>query len=182
MGKRSDFERKKGDFYPTPFEPCAALFPFLKPATRFIEPCAGDGRLIRHFESQGHKCLYACDIDPQGEGIETRDALSCFGDTLFDDGFRLPPCDLIITNPPWERPALHAMISAFVNHADTWFLFDADWKETKQAAPFKALCRDIVPVGRVKWIEDSKGGGMENAAWYRFSATPGPTIFHFRAD
>lgn len=173
MGKRSDFERIENDFYPTPFEAVVPLFPFLKPGLRFIEPCAGDGRLIKHLETVGLKCVYACDIAPQAQGIEQRDVL------FFDSA--LPPCDLIITNPPWDRPALHAMIERFTAQADTWLLFDADWMHTVQAAPYKALCRKIVSVGRVKWIEGSANGGMENAAWYLFSSQPGPTEFHFRA-
>lgn len=180
MGKRSNFERKKGDFYPTPFEPCAVLFPFLPPRTCFIEPCAGDGRMIEHFESQGHNCIYACDIDPQADGIEKRDVLTCFDGNLLSDGFMLPRCEMIITNPPWERAPLHAMIGAFTSHADTWLLFDADWKETLQAGPFGALCRDIVPVGRVSW-EGNGVAGKENSSWYRFSKKGHGTQFHFRA-
>lgn len=185
MGKRSAFERVKGDFYPTPFSAVEPLFPFLRPGQTFIEPCAGDGRLIRHLQKAGLTCVYACDIDPQGEGIYKRDVLSCQDNNLLGDGFRLPPADLIITNPPWERNEdgtgpLHEMITMFSDITETWLLFDADWKETKQATQFKHLCRDIIPVGRVKWIEDSKGAGKENAAWYRFSNMPGRCVFHFR--
>lgn len=174
MGKRSEFERIERDYYPTPLEAVFPLFPHLPLCSKFIEPCAGDGRLIRHLESMGgHKCVYACDIEPQAEGIEQRDVL------FFDAP--LPPCDLIISNTPWEREVLHAMIEKFTYHADTWLLFDADWVHTLQAVPYKDLCKKIVSIGRVQWIEGSKTSGMENAAWYFFSKNgPIGTQFYFR--
>ena len=46
MGKRSDFERKPRDFYPTPREAIEPLIPHLPETGLFAEPCAGDGRLI----------------------------------------------------------------------------------------------------------------------------------------
>ena len=87
---------------------------------------------------------------------------------------------MIITNPPWERDPLHAMIKKFSAHAPTWLLFDADWMHTGQAAPFAGLCKKIVSVGRVQWIEGSKSSGMENACWYLFIPVSGPTEFCFR--
>jgi hypothetical protein len=40
-------------------------------------------------------------------------------------------------------------------------------------------CSDIVPIGRVKWIEGSKHADKDNYAWYRFDTRhkSGP-IFH----
>src|SRR3954453_11893131 len=105
MPKRSNYERREGDAYFTPYEAVIPLLPHLAPRTQFIEPCAGDGRLIKHLERHGHECVYACDIEPQGQGIERRDVL------FFDQGFR--PCDAIITNPPWLREPLHQMIELF---------------------------------------------------------------------
>lgn len=161
MGKRSNFDLKPLQKYYTPFEGAEPLFAHLPIYTKFIEPCAGDGRLVRHLESRGgNQCVYACDIAPEGEGIEQRDVL--FFDSV------LPPCDMIITNPPWEREILHQMIDRFVQHADTWLLFQADWAHTIQAIPFEDLCKKIVSVGRVSW-EENGVSGMENVAWYLFS-------------
>ncbi len=167
MGKHSNFERKKDDFYPTPYEAVPALLPHLfefvtpgNPLPLFVEPCAGDGRLIRHLESHGFHCVYACDLEPKAEGIEQKDVL------FFDAA--LPACDLIITNPPWERDAFHAMIDKFSGHAPTWLLADADWAHTVQAAPFmQDCCVKIVSVGRISW-EGNDVSGKDNCCWYYF--------------
>ena len=51
MGKRSNFERIERDFYPTPISALAPLVPHLPIAFGYIEPCAGDGRLIEHLKT-----------------------------------------------------------------------------------------------------------------------------------
>lgn len=171
MGKRSNFERKELEKYYTPYEAVVPLLPFLPLNTKFIEPCAGDGRLINHLEQHGHDCVYACDIAPENTEIEQRDV-------LFFDG-NLPSCDMVITNPPWDRVPLHAMIDKFTAHADTWLLFDADWMHTIQAKPYKNLCDTIVSIGRVSW-EGNGVSGMDNCCWYLFSKTASRTKFYFR--
>lgn len=158
MGKRSNFERKPHDFYPTPYEAVLPLLPHLSRST-FIEPCAGDGRLIAHLEKHGHKCAYACDIEPQADGIEKRDVL------FF--GWHCPSADFIITNPPWERDSLHRMIFMFKQERPTWLLFDADWMHTTQAAPFLKSCSKIISIGRISW-EGNGVSGMDNCCWYLF--------------
>jgi hypothetical protein len=50
MGKRSDFQRKPRDFYPTPFAAVEPLIGHLPRKFKFSEPCAGDGQLCRHLE------------------------------------------------------------------------------------------------------------------------------------
>lgn len=163
MGKRSDFERIGKDFYRT-FDPRAVtpLLPHLPPRTRFIEPCAGAGDLIRQLEAFGHRCTAAFDIDPRKEGIVRRDALSDPWPS------NVPFATHIITNPPWSRPALHAMIESFSEILPTWLLFDADWQHTKQSAPYWPRVRKVVSVGRVRWIDGSAHDGKDNCAWYLF--------------
>ena len=70
MGKRSDFERKPRDFYPTPIEAVYPLLPHLPEGFTFAEPCAGNGALIDHLETKG-TCMWASDIEPQAKGIHT---------------------------------------------------------------------------------------------------------------
>ena len=171
MGRRSNFEHKPRNAYFTPAEAVTPLLAHLIPGSTFIEPCAGDGRLIRHLEAAGHKCTFACDIEPLAEGIERRDVL-CFD-------FRPPPCEQIITNPPWERSVLHAMIEKFSKYAPCWLLYDAAWAYTKQAKPYLKFCYKIIPVGRVKWIEETKMSGKEDVAWYYFMEDPNPGFSEF---
>jgi len=168
MGKRSDFKRVERDFYPTPMEAVLPLLPHLKPATLFVEPCAGNGALMEHLEEHGHLCTDAFDIEPQRDGIRQVDALSDWNHAIGN---------VIITNPPWDRKILHPMIENFRLKMPTWLLFDADWMHTRQSAPFMPYCKKIVSVGRVKWIPDSKMTGKDNCAWYYFDCTEGDTVF-----
>ena len=172
MGKRSAFERVPRDKYPTPEAAVLPLLPHLAPGTSFVEPCAGDGRLVRHLEKHGHRCFDMFDIEPDHEDVDKADALSTF--------VTAEPGDVCITNPPWDRNILHALIEHWRVQMPTWLLFDADWAHTRQSGPFMPCCRAIVSIGRVKWIEDSKMTGKDNCCWYRFEATPGETRFYGR--
>ena len=138
MGKRSNFERIPRDFYPTPFAAVPPLIPHLRGVRTFAEPCCGDGALVRHLESFGLRCVYAGDIATGQDAL----ALDTYGDA-----------DAIITNPPYTRPLMHALISHFARILPTWLLIETDWASTKQAAPFMPSCSDIVSVGRLRWIE-----------------------------
>jgi len=168
MGKRSSgFERSPRDFYPTPQAAVPPLIPHLRGVRTFAEPCCGDGALVRHLESHGLRCTYAGDI-------------STGQDALALDQY---DADAIITNPPYERKLMHPLIGHFARILPTWLLLYADWASTKQAAPFMRSCSDIVPVGRLRWIEGTTMSSMENFAWYRFDAchVAGP-IFHTRGS
>lgn len=158
MGKRSSFERRERDFYPTPYEAVIPLLPLLPSFVQFVEPCAGDGALKDHLQKHGHVCLHASDIEPRRDDVKEADALS--GPW---SGF-----EMFITNPPWDRSILHPLIVHLSDSAPTWLLFDADWMHTKQSAPFMDRLRKIVSVGRVKWIPDSKMTGKDNCCWYLF--------------
>jgi len=173
MGKRSDFERKELDFYPTPIEAVRPLIPFLPLKSTFCEPCAGAGHLIRHLEGLGHKCVSAFDIRPLAEDIRQHDASWMLWDDLNDAEF-------VITNPPWERSVLHQIIERSARLKPTWLLFDSDWAFTKQAVPYLDMCRKIVTIGRVKWIEGSSNSGMDNCCWYLFDihSVGQPTEFY----
>jgi len=164
MSKRSDFKRRKNDFYVTPFRAVGPLVRHLPPATRYVEPCAGDGSLVAHLSRYGAVCRRWCDIDPQAPHVPQRDAMDLAPHDMLG-------ADYIITNPPWTRSILHPMIDHFVTLVpDVWLLFDGDWMWTKQAAPIvDRLLIDIVPLPRLKWIPDSKYQAKDNCCWYRFS-------------
>ena len=178
MGKYSDFERKPRDYYPTPVKAVEPIIDHVahKPFT-YIEPCAGDGRLIKHISDLTDglgKCRFACDIEPMARAIYKLD--------VFDLHCPEGAVDYIITNPPWDRKVLHPLIEHCMDLAPTWLLFDANWMHTKQSAALMTYCTKVVSVGRVKWVEDSKGVGKEDACWYLFDANKAfePTEFYGR--
>src|SRR5258705_14018131 len=125
MGKRSSFERREADFYPTPAKAVLPLVPFLRGIRTFAEPCAGEGDLVRHLESFGLRCVYAGDISTGQNALASTD----YGDP-----------DAIITNPPYTRWVMHPMIEHFRKIAPTWLLLEQDWCGTKQATPLLRSC------------------------------------------
>ena len=175
MGKRSNFERIPRDYYPTPKEAVEPLFPHLKNVKHFVEPCAGNGALIDHLEkiylinllleNKVDKpriiCSYACDIEPQRNDIDKKNALSLMAEDV-------PVMDCFITNPPWDREVLHPLIFHLTSIKPAWLLFDADWMHTKQSSIFQKMLKKVVSIGRIKWIEGSKNTGKDNCCWYYF--------------
>ncbi len=184
--KRSKFDTNfdliENNFYRT-FDPRAveALNPHLELETWFTEPCFGYGDLVKGLEAKGHVCSFASELidrpimREQGYQVTIKDALTLDADDVSNSTH-------IITNPPWERKILHPMIEHFVTLHPTWLLFEADWANTKQAIPYiNGLCKKIVSVGRMKWIENSPHGGLKDISWYLFDATKdAPTQFFTR--
>jgi len=160
MGKRSTFERRERDYYPTPYAAIVPLLPHIGDVQRFDEPCAGDGALVRHLEKHGKICTGASDIEPQSADIKCADAT------------KRPDCsgDAFITNPPWSRPIAHKIIERLSDIAPTWILFDADWMHTKQSTNLISRCQKIVSIGRLKWIPGSKMTGKDNCVWMLFDS------------
>jgi hypothetical protein len=164
MGKRSNFERREADFYPTPRAAVLPLIPFLRGIQTFAEPCAGEGDLVRHLESLGLRCVYAGDIRTGQDAL----AVDSYG-----------TADAIITNPPYSRVVLHKLIPHFERILPTWLLLPADFVSTLQAVPYLPHCSDIMTIGRVKWFPESKHKSKENYGWYRFDVRhKGCTVIH----
>jgi hypothetical protein len=164
MGKRSSFERRSGDFYPTPRSAVLPLIRHLRGVRTFAEPCCGDGALVRHLESFGLRCAYAGDI------ATGQDALACN---------QYGGADCGITNPPYTRPLIRPDL-ALMGILPTFLLLEIDWASTRQAAPFMRFCSDIVTIGRVKWIEGSKHRqGQPRLVLVRCPAWERP-VFHWR--
>ena len=188
MGKRQpNAERKvrkeanKHDLWPTPYHGIVPLLPHLSDGTRFLEPCAGDGRLIGFLQEHGHVCHGAWDIEPQDECIRQLDATNLMSS--------LPYWEFaIITNPPWTREVLHPLINHLKGQHPTWLLFDADWAHTLQAQSFMRFCKKIVSAGRIRWLEgtnlDQGHSPMDNCAWYLFTRLPGrgPMFYNSRGE
>ena len=189
--KRStgQFERRKHDLYET-WDPRAVvpLLPHLATGTRFFEPCAGNGALIRQLVDRGLECVGALDIAP-GTDVHYKPFTNATGDYWIGEGDAsklliskhwTQGVDCFITNPPWTRDILHPIIFNLYWQRPTWLLFDADWMHTLQARPYLPLLRKVVSVGRVRWIEGSANDGKDNAAWHLF-APAGETQFIGRA-
>ncbi len=171
MGKRSagGFKRHPHDFYRTPWEAVRPLLPHLRTATSFIEPCAGDGALVDHLESVGHRCVLKIDTEPGRADIKRA---SCFSIR-----WKEPGSGVFIMNPPWTRALMHPIIEHLCRQAPTWSM------HTVQSTALTDSLRAVVSVGRVKWIAGSDSAGKDNAAWYLFdgrSARRGPIEFHPR--
>ncbi len=175
VGKRSDFERRQGDVYPTPLAAVEPLIPHLKHEGiwRFAEPCCGDGDLVGHLGSFGFHCVYRGDIR---DGHDALDRVVYASAPDYD----LEP-DAIITNPPYTRDVMHALIAHFITVAPTWLLLELDWAATLQAGRYMQHCSHIVTIGRIKWMPDSPYTGKDNHAWFRFQKRKCRTIFHPRA-
>lgn len=179
MGKRSNFERRERDFYPTPKEAVIPLLPhwinIIPGVISFVEPCAGDLTLTNNIITLSRRNVdaFCFDIKPRAKFVIRKDALTLTKKEV--EGY-----DYIVTNPPWDRKILHPMIDHFRNLRPTWLLFDADWMHTKQASPYLKFCSKIVSVGRVKWIPDSKTTGKDNCAWYLFNDNEQETLFYGR--
>ncbi len=156
MAKRSHIEGGGHNDHETPYSGVVPLVPHLHGVRRFAEPCAGAGKLVRHLERHGLRCVY------QGDIKNGRDAMA--------EPLERYPLDAIITNPPWERALLHPMILRFQEIAPTWLLFEADWAFTRQANAFMDHCSHIVAVGRLRWVPGTKHTAMDSCAWYRFHA------------
>ena len=131
MGKRSNFERREADFYPTPRAAVLPLIPYIRASgiRAFAEPCAGVGALVRHLESFGLRCVYSGDISGGQDAL----AVDHYG-----------AADAIITNPPHIRDLMHRLIGHFQRIAPTWLLLETDWVSTLQAVPYLGHCSDIV--------------------------------------
>lgn len=173
MGKRSRFQRRPRDTYDTPFSAVQPLIAHLKPGVRYLEPCAGRHDLVDHLAGYA-ECVIASDIAPRDERVFKVDAATITAEDVATTG-----AEMFITNCPWDRAILHALIVRLSDILPTWLLFDADWMHTRQATPHLWRLRRIVSVGRVKWIEDSPHTGKDNAAWFCFDArgTGAPEFF-----
>lgn len=165
--RQSRFEKKPLDAYDTiDRRAVAALLPHLDPRTRFVEPCAGKGDLIRQLEAAGHRCVFAMDIAPRAAGISEHDA------RLSD--WQVDPNAYIITNPPFEWPLVRELLDAFAARGLAWVLLEAGFAHTRRAGPLIQRCRKIVTIGRLRWEEGSPHSSTKDYAWYQFGMTPSP--------
>lgn len=152
MGKRSDFLRIEKDAYMTT-DP-RAVRPLLEyycdAHLHYYEPCVGNGDLVKLLEPVG-VCVGSSDSELDARTHQYKTEAGYF-----------------ITNPPWTRDLLHPIIENLRKQLPTWLLFDSDWAFTAQSNPYMKYCKVILPIGRLKWIPESRDVGKDNCAWYLF--------------
>jgi hypothetical protein len=173
MSKRApNFERIAPEKYQTPFKPVPPLIPYLRRdgIKTFAEICEGDGKLVRHLESFGLRCVYHGDIATEQDALKL---------TIAD----LNGADAGITNPPYKYPEdptrginSTRLLRDLIRHSlglgiPFYFLLQHDWSTNENVAPFLDYCSDIIVAGRVQWIPNSRyRNGFDNVCWYRFDA------------
>jgi hypothetical protein len=171
MGKRSHgkFERRAQDLYETPAKAVEPLLELIAPGSTFIEPCCGGGDLVRCLEANGLACIAQSDLPVDAR---THTYVSAADPDFF------------VTNPPWKRPDLHAIIKNLAAQLPTWLLIDWDWLATQQAKPYLPLLRVIKPIGRVRFIKGTTSDGFDNSCWCLFESPPRaePALFFGRTD
>ncbi len=88
-------ERRKDDFYPTPWEATVALLKVVKFPKRIWEPACGDGAMAKALGAHGH-AVYATDLHDRGYGESGRDFLQVTD--LYPKDYKIA----IVTNPPFK--------------------------------------------------------------------------------
>lgn len=170
MGKRSNFEKIDRNYYRT-FDTRAgdALKPFLDKdgIKTYVEPFAGAGDLYDQLKNLGYDCKHLSDIEPQdtlglGNIIKTMD---------YKDVVNEHDVDAMITNPPWDRHFFHEAIEIVTpKFPICWWLMSANWAFNKSSSKYlDKYVTDIVAIGRLKWIPDTKMAGKDDCIWVRTS-------------
>lgn len=160
MGKRSTFEKKPKDFYPTT-DPNAIPPKFIEfvRGKRYAEPCCGAGDLVDLLADVA-VCKWESDIEYRGAGK--------LWDAMCLSKHELEKADLIITNPPYTKSVLLGLIDHFITLKPTWLLLPADLMHNKYFGPYMEKCTRVVSVGRLCWFpkEGKKINSTENYCWY----------------
>lgn len=174
MAKRQTGRRLTGptrNLVDTPPEAVEPLLTHLPPGLRFIEPCAGAGKLRDALVSGrgggggGLVCVDAFDVQPRGPGVRTGDARTC------------NPTHVCISNPPYDRAlAVPILDAACTWTVSSWWLTPLDWLANTWFAPFAPHVSRIIPVGRVSWVRTESGGptgpGFDNSVWIELDWMP----------
>ena len=157
MGKRSNFKRRKQAKYFTPPEAIKPLLPHLEKSCTYIEPCVGEGHIVKVFDNMidWPRCYHQSDYELDATIVN------------YMKWFPANSAQYFITNPPWTRQILHPIIDNLSKQLPTWLLFDADWMHTKQAIPYLTKCKKIVSIGRISWMQNGVSS-LDNCCWYLF--------------
>lgn len=155
-------DRSALDFYPTPAFMTRSLLHF-HPAIRratVIEPCSGDGAIVRVLEAAGCT-VWTNDLDRRHAADEAMDATEAAYWTLC-----APPVDWVITNPPFNvaLPILqHAVRHARVGAA---FLLRKTFLEpTEERGPWLMAHPPSRIIGEPRYSFRGKGSDSVPCDW-----------------
>ncbi len=146
----------KDDKVDTPESVTDRLVPYLDPKEQISEPCAGANMLAARLEAHGFKISEAYDTEPRDLAIETADVADRW------------PQHLVVTNPPYgKKSRLRVLNALLAAECRAWLLIPSDWLTGQWFAPFAPHVTKIIPVGRVSWMGNGRGG-YDNSAWVNF--------------
>ncbi len=152
----SGYERIERDLYETPEWVTLALLPHLRPVKYVWEPAAGGLKMVNALRGAGFEVL-ASDIAAGEDFLKFKSA---------------PPCEALITNPPYE------LASEFIGHAVRLMIPDGliamllrtDFDHARTRENLFGLsprfAKKVVLTKRIKWFEESKGSPSFNHAWF----------------
>ena len=162
------YERKAGDFYPTPAWVTRCLLDTVPLRGIVWEPCAGQGAMAKVIADAGHQVI-ATDLTwmngcvfPVVGGVDALQA-------------RLPAgVRSVVTNPPYRRDLLPALVEHWLSLLEPvggqlCLLLRSLWGESQrgQASTSKhpAYAGRIKLPGRIRWLEgtdEDKGGSPQH--------------------
>jgi hypothetical protein len=129
---------------------------------RYVEPCAGNGALIRLLSSWRAKCTYACDVNPREDWIESRDALTL-------DRSDLGNAQLVVTNPPFNSGFVYNFLDRYIPFGlPVWLLLPVDFGCRQTSGFVMPYCERMVVIGQIGWFIGSSKG-YRQFAWYKFT-------------
>lgn len=178
------YERREGDFYPTPQENVDCLAHFVDLSDRIVwEPACGEGHISKRLLQVTKAHVYSTDLYDRGYGRGGVDFLRANSTPR--------GANAIITNPPYGdlaeafiRKSLDLMqpaeglVAMFLRN-------EYDMSSTGRDDLFEghpAYAMKIAVTKRPRWIEGSKGSPRHSYAWYIWDwseAHTGPPIIRY---
>lgn len=98
-------------------------------------------------------------------------------------------CDFVITNPPFSqeyKDTCFKILDKSINCEEVskgvWFLLPFNWCCNADFQWAMLKCERVVPIGRMKWIKNSKHSESKDCAWFYFTRKAKKTIMESRSD
>lgn len=174
-GTRNDF-----DFYPTPAWMTRSLLfhhPSIARATKVVEPCSGDGAIVKVLHEAGVSAVLTNDLDPRQPAMSHEDAT----DPAYWRDMRY--VEWVITNPPFvvAFPILqHAVQTAKVGVA--LLLRKTFLEPTRERGPWLMEHPPSRLIGMPRYSFRGKGSDSVSCDWYIWLKHPGTWYEPFVID